>query len=53
MAANSRNSAWAAYDGRNRREIKQGDRSVLVIVHIDTVNLHMEYMHMYPSVVSE
>ena len=28
MAANSRNSAWAAYDGRNRREIKQGDRYV-------------------------
>ena len=26
VAANSRNSAWAAYDGRNRREIKQGDR---------------------------
>ena len=29
VAANSRNSAWAAYDGRNRREIKQGDRSDL------------------------
>ena len=28
VAANSRNSAWAAYDGRNRREIKQGDRYI-------------------------
>jgi NAD+ kinase len=29
VAANSRNSAWAAYDGRNRREIKQGDSVVV------------------------
>ena len=27
VAPSSRNSAWAAFDGRNRREIKQGDRS--------------------------
>jgi NAD+ kinase len=29
VAANSRNSAWAAYDGRNRREVKQGDSVVV------------------------
>lgn len=27
VAPSSRNSAWAAFDGRNRKEIKQGDRS--------------------------
>lgn len=33
VAANGRNSAWAAYDGRNRREIKQGDRYYLYPPH--------------------
>ena len=34
VASNSRNSAWAAFDGRNRREIKQGDRlAVRVLCH--------------------
>ena len=38
MAANSRNSAWAAFDGRNRREIKQGDRlAVRVQCHRTTI----------------
>lgn len=31
VAPESRNTAWVAFDGRNRQEILQGDRQVLVI----------------------
>ena len=36
VAPQSRNSAWVAFDGRNRQEIKQGDRWVCVAM--DTVH---------------
>ena len=44
VAPSSRNSVWAAFNGRNRREIKQGDRSGARSPYLDLAIQHQSYM---------
>ena len=45
VATKSRNSAWVSFDGRNRREIKIGNRSVwFILQYIVTVIYRITYL---------